>query len=355
MRRPPAAYFERPRRRARLRRCSWLALATAVLVRVAPAAAASVAIVQPAHDTRELGEALSRLKGELLALGLEVVLVERQSPASAGGEEHAWVERTAIERKLDALLEVVGDERPIRVDVWLREPGAGTLDVTHVEPEPTAQDIAESLAIHASEVLRSSFLAAELPPPQRPTPRLPEADRAELLRRSARRRLGFELGATLLTGLHGVRPALLPVLRLDLALDSRLALHATGAGFGTTSTLETQAGSVRVAQQFGVVGLCLCPTAASVEPMVGLATGVLRTAIEGDARPPALAHRARSVAFLLEASAGARVAIGSRYFVTLSGQVQLTEPSAEIVVVDVVAATTGRPNLLVTLTAGAWP
>ena len=42
------------------------------------------------------------------------------------------------------------------------------------------------------------------------------------------------------------------------------------------------------------------------------------------------------------------------YHVTFAAHVQLAEPYVAIHVLDTVVATTGRPNLLLTLTLGAW-
>ncbi len=357
MRRPPAAsarLLERALRRAWS--CLWLT--AFALSWGTDASAATVAILRPTHETREIREALSRLKGELLSVGLEVVMAERargvgsETTSPAG---RAWLEQLAQDQALDALLEVIGEPQPSGVDVWLRERGTNRLGVTRVELEPSAPDAAESLAIHAIEVLRSSFLSEELaaPAPQAPPPERRERPRARPA--GAEHRLGLELGATALASFDGVGPSILPLLRASVTLDSALSLTVTGAGYGTRGGVEAPAGSVRVAHQFGLIGLCSCRAAAAGwQPMAALSAGFLRTAIEGRADAPDIAHRAQSWSFLLEASAGVRARLSERYFLTLGAHLQIAQPYVAIYVVDAVVATTGRPNLLASLTLGSW-
>jgi len=339
-----------------LRAQACFALIVTALSWVAEARAATVAILRPSHDSREIREALFRLKGELLAVGLDVVLEQRgRTPGdTASPAARQWLEQLASEQALDALLDVVGDAKPTRVDVWLRDDETRRLAVTRVEPERDADNPAESLAIHAIEVLRSRFLPIDAAPAPRPLPSPPPPDRVAPREAPARRRLGLELGATALTGFGGVGPSVLPLLRLNVGLDHRLALQATVAGFGTRGSVEAGADRAFVAQQFGLLGACWCPELGSFEPMVSLAAGFLRTAVEGQATAPNLAHRDRSGSFLIEASAGLRLSFASRYFLTVGGQLQLAQPYVAIHVLESVVATSGSPNLLFTLTLGAW-
>src|SRR4029079_3559057 len=127
------------------------------------------------------------------------------------------------------------------------------------------------------------------------------------------------------------------------------------AGLGSRPTVSTAAGSARIAQQYLVLGVCSRPPAATgVRPTLGVAAGALRTAAEGRALAPGEGHAVERWSFLVQASAGARLGWAGRYFLTLAGHAQMAEPYVAIYVADTVAATTGRPNLLLTLTAGAW-
>jgi len=81
---------------------------------------------------------------------------------------------------------------------------------------------------------------------------------------------------------------------------------------------------------------------------------VLRTAIDGEADPPAQAHSVNRWSVLLDGSVGARISGPSQTFLTLAAHVQVATPYVAVHIADTVAATTGRLNLLLTLTVGAW-
>ena len=81
---------------------------------------------------------------------------------------------------------------------------------------------------------------------------------------------------------------------------------------------------------------------------------MLRTAIDGQAEAPATAHFVERWSFLLDGSLGARMRLPGRYYLTLAAHVQVAEPYVAIHIADTVVATTGYPNLLFSLTVGAW-
>jgi hypothetical protein len=51
---------------------------------------------------------------------------------------------------------------------------------------------------------------------------------------------------------------------------------------------------------------------------------------------------------------GAGLRLPGRYYLTLAAHVHMAEPYVTIYFVDRVVATSGRPNLALTLTVGAW-
>jgi hypothetical protein len=305
-------------------------------------------------------EALFRLQGELLAVGLDVELAER--PASRGSGEtdrRALLERMATDRGLDAIIEVVGTGNVASVDIWIFQRSPRRSEFYRVEPEPNEPNAAEALAIRAIEVLRSSFLDLHLPPAPRkagtvaPPPPPPEAEEPPVS--DLVEHVGLELGAGMLTSLDGVGPAILPVVRFDWAPHPLLLTQVTLSGFGTRPTIETEAGSTTVAQQYGLLGLCYCaPSATGLHPFVAFAAGALRTSFDARAEPPHVAHQITQWSLLLDASVGARLRLSRRYYLTLAGHMQLAEPYVSVYFVSTRVATTERPNLLVSLTVGAW-
>ena len=339
-------------------RVAFALLVVCVLLWGGQARGATVAILRASSAAPELSEALFRLQGELLAVGLAVVIAERPPDHDTrSADARAWFEQLATERGIDAIIDVVGERKPVAVDVWLCERSPRRLRVSRVVLEPGAQDPAATLAIHAIEVLRSSFLARDLAgeQPVRTPPRQAEP-RSELsVAPPLVSRFGIAVGAAALVSLDGVGVSVLPLARLDWAVRSWLALQLTGAGLGTRPRLETEAGSVQVAQQFGVFGLCACRAAdTGFRPFAALGAGILRTALDGIATPPNVGHEVEHWAFLVHGSVGVTLNVPGRYYATLGLHVQLAEPYVAIHVVDAVVATTGRPDLLLALTAGAW-
>jgi hypothetical protein len=168
-------------------------------------------------------------------------------------------------------------------------------------------------------------------------------------------RLGFELGAAVLSSLDGVGPAILPIVRLDAALNPWLGLEVEAAGFGTRPTVGTPGASARIAQQYVIAGACLCaPSTTRLQPVVGLSAGALRTAADGEADSPLQGHSIAQWSLLLEAGAGARLRLGNRTHLTAALHVQLAEPYVDIRVVNAGPATSGRPNVLLTFAVGEW-
>lgn len=322
--------------------------------------AASIALLRPATRSPEVTEALFRLQGEMLSVGLEVTFTQRPPYfGSESSERNAWFERMATEHRVDAIIDVLGDPTPVGVDVWIFEHEAQRFRASRVVLEPNTPNAPETLAIRAIEVLRSNFLVLDLDGKQPARPPLPEPTRDAPPPRSERLqtapRFGLAAGMSLLTSFDGVGPAVLPLVRFDLRLAAGLAATATLSGFGTRPTVTTDAGSVEVAQDYGTLGLRYSvPADAALRAFAALGAGALRTALEGSADAPNQGHAVDQWSFVAEASLGATWHLSPRYTLSLAAHVQLAEPYAAIHFVDTEVATTGRPNLLTSLTLGAW-
>jgi hypothetical protein len=347
-----------------LQRLRLTILTCLLLLLAAPAQAATVAMVRPAKPSAGVTEILSRLQGELLSVGIEVQMLGRPDVRGSGPPDRRarpeMLERLVADREVDAVIDVVGDVVPVAVDVWLVDRSTRKLTVARVDAEPNAQNPSERLAIRALEVLRSSFLEFDLAARQR---------RGESIENPAARlgaegvstpagpdgRLAVEAGAAALTGLDGVGAAVLPVLRLGWVVRPWLALQATLAGLGTRPAVARSAGTARIAQQYGVLGGSYrFRSGQGLWPFVDLSAGVLRTAITGQADSPRQGHTVDQWSFLVDGSLGAGLSLGRHYYLTLAAHVHVAAPYVAVHFADDVVATSGRPNLLFTLTVGAW-
>jgi hypothetical protein len=333
--------------------CSLLLLFTA-----AHARAGTVALVEPDCSSEDATETLSRLHGELLSVGLEVNrMAPPQNRDPAQGDFREWVSHLASTRDVDAVIDIVCDPKPLTIDVWIVEQSAGRIELSRVVGEPNSANAAERLAIRTIDLLRSSFIASDIFDARRAVAKSKESTPAleQTKATTPASSLGVELGASVLTGTDRIGPAFLPLVAIDWTARSWLDVRAAFAGFGTRPAVSSESGSASVAQHYGLLGLetrfrsgrWLTPTAA-------LSAGVLRTSVRGAADPPQQAQEAAQWSLLLDGSAGATVHLSRRYYLTLAAHVQLAEPYVAIRLLDAVVATSGRPNLALTATVGAW-
>jgi len=326
-------------------------------------------IVRPAVPSPVASEALSRLRGELLSVGLTVEVVTRPSlrPPDGSGSD-AWLERIAAARHVDGALDIIDNGAPAAVDVWTfwREPHRA--EVTHVVAEAGVESALVRMAIRSVEVLRSSLIEAGLvettgdaagPRASAPIVRSEEVigkAPAPSPRPEGSLQLGLELGAALIVpSFDGVGPAIAPLVRVNGDIAGPVALQIEAAGFGSRPEVGNSTGSARIAEQHAVAGVCTCgPSARRLRPTVALLAGVSHTSVDGRAEAPAKGHAVAQWSLLLQASLGVRMVAFSRYEVALAVHAQVAEPYVAVYVGDEAIATLGRPTLGATLTFGGW-
>ena len=346
----------------RVDRLRTIILSSLLLFWASPARAVTVAIVRPLDASPVMTETLVRLHGELLSVGLEPEIID--SPADGGlgtADSRGWLEASAAERGVDAVVVVVGDAAPVAVEVWVIDKATRRYEISRVPFEPNTESPSERLALRAIEVLRSSFLNIDLATSERrsesiakpPTAMLPLAEVKTPA--SYPEHFGLEVGVVAVASLDGVGPAILPIARFDWEVRSWLMVQAALAGLGTRATVAETAGSARVAQEFGVLGGCYrFRSDRRLWPFLALSAGVLRTSVEGQAEWPNQGHSTEQWSFLFDGSIGAGLRLHDRFYLTVAAHAQMAEPYVAIHFVDAVVATSARPNLLLTLTLGAW-
>jgi hypothetical protein len=342
-----------------LRRVSIAIMALGLLVWARPGGATTVAVVRPTNASADETELVSRLRGELLSVGLAVAMVDSPDKRGlVGGDLFAWLEQLMSGIGASAAIDLVGDDAPVAVDVWTVKSKPRRIEVTRVAIEPDVANPSERLALRALEALRGNLLENDFAARERTDAavvRAPAAPGAQSLQPGPPGRFGVEAGALALMSLDGVGPAVLPTLRLGWAARSWLWLDATVAGLGSQPTVATASGNVRVEQQFGVLGGSFRLRAGKrLWPFFELAAGVLRTSVRGQANPGTRGHTVDRWSLLLDGGFGAGLGLGGAYYAALAAHVQLADPYVAIHSPDSVAGTTGHPNLMFTLTLGAW-
>jgi hypothetical protein len=337
-------------------------MACAFLVWAQSVSAAIVVVVRPASPSAQTMEALTFLHGELSSMALDDTTIERPSGGSPGSTDfRGWLEQLAVERGAFAVIDVMGGNGVSAVDVWVRK-SPGRFEVTRVAVDPNTTNASARLAIRALEALRASLLEVDFAArylradrvEKQPAPSTkPQAKQSDPV--IARQRIGLELGASLFMSPGGVGPAVLPLLRIDWAIHPSLLAQIAAAGLGSKPVVTTATGTALVARESIVLGACYLVSAEQTwSPLLSLAAGALHTSVEGQPSFGMNAHAVDQWSLLADAGLGAAIRLSRSYRVTLSGHVQLTHPYAAIHFGEPVIATTGRPNLLLTLAVGAW-
>jgi hypothetical protein len=347
-----------------LRRFGLAIVVFTLLAGALPGYAATVAILSNPTPSPPASETLARIHGELLSLGLDVVMTDRATaPGPTTADSRDWLLHIAVARKAIAVIDIIDEDAAVAVDVWVVKSPLGRFEVTRVAIEPNAPNAPNAsgrLALRAIEALRASLLEIDLAARQRQEemlakPATTELPDIEVNAAVARAHVALEVGAAAVGGRDGLGPLLLPVLQASWEPRTWLALQAAFAGMGTRAKVATGAGSARVAERYGMVGArCRLRSNERVWPFLALAAGALRTSVEGEAGPAGLAHVAHQWSLILDGSAGAGLRVYGRTYLTLALHVRVAEPYVAIHVLDTVAGTTGRPDFLLTLTVGAW-
>ena len=341
-----------------------LCLAT-FLVWTAPAHAAAVAIVWPPTPSDEVTQALTFLRGELLSVGLEVTVSDRSGARGVGQTDSlAWLEAFAA-RGTSAVVDVVGVDALEAVDVWVLKTRPRRFEVTRVAVEPNTPRQPEMLALRAVEALRAGLLqmdwaerkrrneAIAKPIANPPTATAPAGEAREPASRGEH--VGIEVGAAAMMSLDGLGPAVLPTVRVGWAARPWLVMQAATAALGSRSAVATAAGHARVTQQYVVLGgFIRLRRDQRLWPFIGLAAGVLHTSVEGQGGLGTGSHTAERWSGLIDASVGTGLRLYGRSYLTLAAHAQVAAPYVAIHIVDTIGATSGRPNILLTLTLGAW-
>jgi len=318
-------------------------------------------LLRPPSHSAATTELLERLRGELLSVGFEVTVRERPESNPNAVTPESWQRELATEEPCDAAVDVVGEATPVAVEVWIVDRARSFQLLARMKVDEKSENSSKGLAIRASEVLRARLFEVPVDKgQQRPssTVRSPDAQSVEVESpgRQHSGNLGFELGAAALASLDGVGPALLPLVRFDWAIQPRLVLQATLAGFGTQPSVATTAGNAQVAMQYALLGACYrVDWEHRVRPLAAFSLGALHTAVVGQAELPREGHSVDQWSFLFDASLGAAFWLSQRYAMVLAGHAQLAQPYVAIHFGDQKVASSGRPNLLVSLTFGAWP
>jgi hypothetical protein len=335
-----------------------------------------VVLVRPVDADPVTVEALFRIKGELTAEGISVVVED--APATAPGRppegqrehgaddgaasaptpgtEGAGATPSGPGSPVDA---EAAQASPVTIRLSL-DPSTHVAEVVVVRTKKLTRSIdthgathdrlAEVLAVRAVELVRASLVELALPaahplpvaPPAAAQPRDPS--------------WGLEAGATLLASPRGVDPAALALFRIRFAPIRRLELRLAFAGLGTSPRVEGPEGtSARVTQLLALSEVALRPWPdLRVRPSFSLSAGALEVSAEGEAPAPFRGTGAATWSAVLGGGAGAEVLVVPRFGVAAEVRAFTAIPYPSVRFLGEEGARVGVPGVLASVTLVLW-
>lgn len=341
----------------------------------APAAAAEparVLLVRPAHEHPATTEALTRIRGELVADGFAVELV---SPPPDGAPEDVLAH--ALDQPgSTAVVGLSLDADAHSAELWVVDRLTNKRLTRHIDigDEPPNR-VAQVLAVQSVELLRASLLEllmdAQRPPVAAAGPQPSEEARLgarrwveKTLPATRRPRWGLDAGVSVLaspqvtTGAasRGIGPAALFTGRVRFAPIPPLQVRLTFAGLGTAPRVAGPDGSsAEVSQLLALAELAWLPWPdLRVRPILSLGGGPLHVAVDGEASLPYRGTHSAAWSAAADAGAGVEARIAPRLGVGVEAHAFLAFPSPVVTFLEDQAARGATPGLLGSVTLVGW-
>ncbi|WP_437792989.1 hypothetical protein [Sorangium sp. So ce693] len=353
----------------RLARAQALAGALALLLCAASPAAsgepARVVLVRPGAADPSISEALIRIRGELVADGFDVEVLDAQSASAPRPTMDDAGQQAGSAALIGLFLAPDGQA----AELWVVDPRTHETLVRRIDTRGEAREhIVEVLAVRAVELLRASLLEllmssqrapapapAAAPPPSKVSEQVPRQAEQPRVHASRRSTWGVELGGGLLASPGGIGPALLLVARLRFAPIGPLEARLSFAGLGTAPRVVGPQGSATVQQRFGLVELAALPwPELRLRPRFSVGLGALHVAVDGEASWPYRGVHSAQWAFAADAGAGVELGIVRRLHVVAEAHALVAHPYPVVRFVETEAARGARPALLGSLSLVGW-
>jgi hypothetical protein len=306
---------------------------------------ALVVLVRPSAQSTVVSEAITRIRGELIADGFEVSIVD----APPGSDPASVLARADPQTSAAATLGLFPQPDASAAELWVVDRLTSKTVVRRVEmsnsPGASAPEV---LARRSVELLRASLLEILVDAQKRPSPTpAPRAQASRWVARALEPRRsswGVEAGAQVLAGVGGVGGAVMPVGRVRVALGERFATRLTLSGLGTRPRVESPEGSATIRQALGLIELIgeIAPQA-WLRPAISLGAGAYYIGVDGSANWPYAGYDSSRYAFAADAGAGIALSITSSFALALEGHALLVTPYPVIRFLDVDTVETGRP------------
>lgn len=317
------------------------------------ASSGRVVLARPAAPDATIAEAVNRIRGELVAEGFEVVVVN----APAASDPASPPDPTAI-----ATIGLAVDEGTQVAELRVVDRLTNKVVIRRSPIEEAAGGHrAEVLAVRAVELLRASLLellvAQRTPRAAAPEVRQATAWVAKALPAEPDPVWSVEVGAAAVGDFGGVPPAFIATARARRRLFGALDVRATVAGLGTTPRVTKAAGNATVTEAFGLIeGVGVFWARSPVHPTLSLGAGALYVAVDGHAASAAPFRGRQDSLWSFAADAGVGVAVRlQRHFeLTFEGHALLAVPQPTIQFAGNDEAKLAAPSLLGSVTVAGW-
>jgi len=346
----------------------WLLLSCAMLYSSSAfAEVRRIVVLAPADEPEgSVTELLARLRGELTASGLEVIV----AAAPVGVDLRDAVESSALELSPVAVVGVrfvpgSAAERST-LEVWVSDRRSSQTLVQRATLDPTRKNQPARLAVQVSELFKvplalqpeepASAPTAPPTPPARsepaPEPEIVEVESSLPAARSPS--VFFGAGVGVVHQFTDLSPAWFPAITLGVEVARSgvvgFALGATGALTPNQTQIEHELGRARVGQAWGLAQayLWLFPRAV-VHPSLSLGAGVYRVDVDGEAEGFDRAYRVHTWSSAASMGLGLRVEPSPHLTISLEGQTLLAWAKTVVRIHERPVGSFGSPSGLVSL------
>jgi len=316
------------------------------------AESALVVLVRPAAQSDVVSEAITRIRGELIADGFEVSVVD----ALPGSDPASVLARADQQTGAAATLGLFLHPAANAAELWVIDRLTNKTVVRSVEMSKSpATSAPEVLARRSVELLRASLLEilvdAQKRPLARPAPRAQASRWVAQALQPRQSRWGVEAGAQVLAGFGGVDGAVMPVGRVRMVMSERFVARLTLSGLGTRPRVEAAEGTATVSQELGLLELIseIAPQS-WLRPSLSLGAGAYHIGVEGSAAWPYAGLDGGRFAFAADAGAGLTLSLTSAFALSLEGHAILVTPYPVIRFLEVNTSEIKNPLVSGTLT-----
>lgn len=318
--------------------------------RQAQAEPALVVLMRPPARSAIVDEALTRIRGELVADGFDVLVVD----APPGADPASVLARADRQTNAAATLGLFLHTDARVAEVWVVDRLTRKTVTRSIEMPASARG-SEVLARRSVELLRASLLEIVVQAENEPaTSSSPRANAARWVEKSLEPRpprFGVDAGAQVLGSFGGIGGAVMPVGRVRVELNQRFAARLSIAGLGTQPRVEGAVGSATVSQALGLLELVgeVVPEG-RLRPFLSLGAGSYHIRVDGNASSPYVGMSDDRFVFAGDAGVGLAFSITSAFALSLEGHGTLVTPYPVIRFLEVDAVEVKNPLLSLALT-----